>query len=145
MNFSMTATINELRAGICELTLLDEFSVEKESIMGTLSKYHMADFGDEKRAEDIANNFNESGSMVELWDVHKEMWQKIAVREIVEIERLTGKGIGKKTSEVCPDDLNDEYELINIPEEEEKKLASKEDSDNMTDCKQEEETRVQSK
>ena len=98
MNFSMTKTINELRAGICELTLVDEFSVEYDKVMGTLAECHMADLDGEERARKIAER--EIENVVEVWDVRGERWRKIALCEIGEIERLTGQGVKTNDDEV---------------------------------------------
>ena len=90
MNFSMTETINELRAGICELTLVDEFSVETDKVMGTLAECHMADLdGIEKSREEK----NAKEERVNVWNVRKERWEEIRLVEIGEIERLTGEGV----------------------------------------------------
>ena len=90
MNFSMTETINELRAGICELTLVDEFSVEYDKVMGTLAECHMADLeGIEKSREEK----NAKEERVSVWNVRKERWEEIRLVEIGEIERLTGEGV----------------------------------------------------
>ena len=96
MNFSMTAATNELRAGICELTLVDEFSVETDKVMGTLAECHMADLEGVERARKIAKG--EIENVVEVWNVREERWQKIALMSIGEIERLTGRGVGKSRS-----------------------------------------------
>ena len=106
MNFSMTATINELRAGICELTLVDEFSVETDNVMCTLSECHMADLEGVEKARKIAER--EIENVVEVWNVREERWQKIALMSIGEIERLTGRGVKKNDAEMHIEDFLDE-------------------------------------
>ena len=90
MNFSMNETINELRAGICELTLVDEFSVEVDKLMGTLAECHMADL---EGVEKSRREKNAKGGRVNVWNVRKERWEEIRLVEIGEIERLTGEGV----------------------------------------------------
>ena len=90
MNFSMNETINELRAGICELTLVDEFSVEVDKLMGTLAGCHMADL---EGVEKSRREKNAKGGRVNVWNVRKERWEEIRLVEIGEIERLTGEGV----------------------------------------------------
>lgn len=106
MNFSMTAATNELRAGICELTLVDEFSVETDKVMGTLAECHMADLDGEERARKIAER--EIENVVEVWDVRGEQWRKIALCEIGEIERLTGRGVKTNDDEMHIEDFLNE-------------------------------------
>ena len=106
MNFSMTATINELRAGICELTLVDEFSVETDNVMCTLAECHMADLEGVEKARKIAER--EIENVVEVWNVREERWQKIALMSIGEIERLTGRGVKKNDAEMHIEDFLDE-------------------------------------
>ena len=113
MNFSMTATINELRAGICELTLVDEFSVETDNVMCTLSECHMADLEGEQRARKIAEGTSEK-NVVEVWNVREERWQKIALMSIGEIERLTGRGVKKNDAEMHIEDFLDEVASSDI-------------------------------
>jgi hypothetical protein len=117
MNFSMNETINELRAGICELTLVDEFSVEYDKVMGTLAECHMADL---EGVEKSRREKNAKGGRVNVWNVRKERWEEIRLVEIGEIERLTGRGVGKRNeTEMSLKELQDAiaegHELINIP------------------------------
>tara|TARA_Y100000310_G_C20324289_1_gene642223 strand:+ start:180 stop:569 length:390 start_codon:yes stop_codon:yes gene_type:complete len=119
-------TLKELQKGICELTCQDEFSVEY-LVIGTLSKNHMANEDDMMRAKKIVMGTEKK--IMEMWDVSNETWRKIPKIQIVDIERLTGPGIGKesKTEIVFEDFLIsvEEYDLINIPMAEENKLIKK--------------------
>ncbi len=121
------ALLEELQKGICELTCVDEFSVEY-LIIGTLSKNHMADKEDVIRAEKIA--LEKEKKIVEIWDVQNALWRKIPQIQIVDIERLTGSGIGKESeNEMAFEEFlmsMEECEVINIPAEEENKLVEKE-------------------
>jgi len=106
MKFSMTKTINELRAGICELTLVDEFSVEYRQVMGTLAECHL--FGE----EDVKKSQGEKsakGERVNVWNVREEKWEKIRLVEIGEIERLTGKGVKEEKDQMSVDEFLSEF------------------------------------
>jgi len=132
MKYSMNEVIKELCAGICELTLVDEFSVETGKVMGTLAECHMANEGDVEKAR---WEKSAEGERVNVWNVREERWEKIRLVEIGEIERLTGAGVGKKseTEMNLEEFLAEAIELINMPEDEEKRLAKEENSDRITD------------
>ena len=76
--------IEELTAGICEVTWLDSFSVE-HSVMGTLSTNHLDD--------EFPNPYEDTPNIVSLWNINDEDWIEISNIKIVEVERLTGIGI----------------------------------------------------
>jgi len=102
MKYSMNEVIKELCAGICELTLVDEFSVETGQVMGTLAECHMANEGDVEKAR---WEKSAEGERVNVWNVREERWEKIRLVEIGEIERLTGKGVKGKEDEMSVDDF----------------------------------------
>ena len=89
MNESNTHILEELKKGICELTIIDEFSVE-DVISATLCPMHLPD---------VADDFDMSSKKhtVHLWNVAKEKWQTYPANYIIDIDRLTGHGA--KTNE----------------------------------------------
>jgi hypothetical protein len=89
MNKSTKHILEELKKGICELIIVDEFSVE-DVISATLCPMHLPDVEDDF---DISSKKH----TVHLWNVVKEKWQTYPVNYIIDIDRLTG--LGAKTNE----------------------------------------------
>ena len=79
--------IEELQNGICELTYMDEHSVE-HVVSVTLSPNHLYD--DDATATPPQE---EDGGVVIMFNMLLEKWQKIQYNSIIDIERLTGHGI----------------------------------------------------
>jgi hypothetical protein len=119
--FSMNEVICELGAGICELTLVDEFSVECRKMMGTLAECHMAD---SEGIEKARGKKSAEGGKVNVWNVREEKWEKIRLVEIGEIERLTGKGVKNEEDKMPIDEflsdieMEPEKQFLNFLEEE---------------------------
>ena len=90
--------IDELIAGICEVTWLDSFSVE-HSVMGTLSTNHLND--------EIPNPYKDNPNIVSLWNVNAEDWIEISNIKIVEVERLTGIGVKDDTDKINIDHMEE--------------------------------------
>ena len=76
--------IAELTAGICELTWVDSFTMEHK-VSVTLSTNHLN--------EEIPNPFDDDKHLVTMWDLVDESWCSIPVSVIIDVERLTGKGV----------------------------------------------------
>jgi len=78
--------IEELQNGICELTYMDEQSVE-HVVSVTLSPNHLDD------DDATATPPQEDGGVVIMFNMMLEKWQKIQYNSIIDFERLTGHGI----------------------------------------------------
>ncbi len=112
MNESNTHILEELKKGICELTIIDEHSVE-DVISATLSLNHLPPI---KRDFDISSDKNN----VHLWNMAREQWEKYPNYQINGIERLTGAGT-KKNNKLISEDYINTIECIFYEEEEEEK------------------------
>tara|TARA_R110001583_G_scaffold110140_1_gene259079 strand:+ start:174 stop:470 length:297 start_codon:yes stop_codon:yes gene_type:complete len=81
-NYTKDEIVNELIAGIVELTYIDSFSVEHK-MSATLSPNHLD--GDKESTH--------SPNIVRVWNMIGEMWEDISISSIIDFERLTGFGI----------------------------------------------------
>ena len=77
--------LKELLMGICEVTYMDPYSVEYK-ISATLSENHI----------DGSVHENKYDKSVVMWNLVDEEWQTIPLENIVDVERLTGRGMKKK-------------------------------------------------
>ena len=95
--------INELKKGICELIVVDEFSVE-DVISATLCPMHLPD---------VEDDFDMSSKKhtVHLWNVAKEKWQTYPANYIIDIDRLTGHGAKTNDKKLGP---SEETLLMNM-------------------------------
>ena len=91
--------IKELTAGICEITFMDSFSVEHK-ISATLSTIHLD-------LDDVCNADN-LGHLITMWNVAEEKWQDVPISEIIDVERLTGKGVKGEDDRISPLDIFNE-------------------------------------
>ena len=82
VDYTKDEIVNELIAGIVELTYVDSFSVEHK-ISATLSPNHLD--GDKESIP--------SPNIVRVWNMIGEMWEDISISSIIDFERLTGFGI----------------------------------------------------
>ena len=81
-DYTKDEIVNELVAGIVELTYVDSFSVEHK-MSATLSPNHLD--GDEESTP--------SPTFVRVWNMIGETWEDISISSIIDFERLTGFGI----------------------------------------------------
>jgi hypothetical protein len=98
MNESTEHILEELKKGICELIVVDEFSVE-DVISATLSPNHLPPI---KKDFDFSSN----NKTIHLWNMVKEQWEKYPSYQIVSIERLTGSGTEKNDKLISKDYIN---------------------------------------
>tara|TARA_Y100000310_G_scaffold320893_1_gene377808 strand:- start:727 stop:1035 length:309 start_codon:yes stop_codon:yes gene_type:complete len=75
--------LNELKQGICEVTTIDEYSVENK-ISATMSPNHLPD--------ETCDDTSVKNNQVLFWNVVEAQWQIINFGSIIDIERLTGVG-----------------------------------------------------
>lgn len=76
--------IDELKNGICELTVVSEHSSASRTISATLSPNHLPEL-----KPTISNKPN----VIVLWNMIEEKWQSMHLSVIGDIERLTGYGV----------------------------------------------------
>ena len=72
----------KLKSGICEVTVVDEHSVEYK-ISATLSTNHLPEYD--------STNIELKG-VIQVFNVAEEEWQTISINSIIDIEQLTGIG-----------------------------------------------------
>ena len=87
--------VEELKKGICELTLISEQSSASCTISATLSTNHLPDEIPE---------VSDKPHIVVLWNLIAEKWESFHASEIGEVERLTGIGI--KDDQLAPAELD---------------------------------------
>tara|TARA_R110000824_G_scaffold270536_1_gene459035 strand:- start:685 stop:1017 length:333 start_codon:yes stop_codon:yes gene_type:complete len=98
MNESTQHILEELKKGICELIIVDEFSVE-DVISATLSHNHLPPV-----KKDF--NFSSDNNSIHLWNMVKEQWEKYPSYQITNIERLTGAGTKNNDKLISKDYIN---------------------------------------
>jgi len=76
--------IEELKNGICELTIVSEHSSASRTISATLSPNHLPD---------MQPTISKKPNVVVLWNIVEEQWQSMHLSFIGDIERLTGMGV----------------------------------------------------
>ena len=76
--------INELRQGICEVTIISEHSSISRTLSATLSPNHLPE---------LRSTISNKPNIIVLWDIVNEMWKSFHLLNIGEVERLTGHGI----------------------------------------------------
>jgi len=101
-------TIKELQKGICELTIVDNHSVE-HIISATLSLNHLPDVDGEL-------NFTPDKYNIMLWNMVKEEWQTYPVNYIIDLERLTGFGVKDNLLQPSEDYINSIGNIMNEEE-----------------------------
>lgn len=90
LNPTKNKIINELKQGICEITIVSEHSSMSRTISATLSPNHLPE---------TQSNISNKPNIVVLWDVVGEKWNSLHVSNIGEVERLTGHGIKDRGGE----------------------------------------------
>ena len=93
----------KLKNGICEITIVDEHSVENK-ISATLSTNHLPDYD--------STNIELKGA-IQIFNVAEEEWQMISINSIIDIEQLTGIGSPSNENKL---QASEEY-LLEIIEE----------------------------
>tara|TARA_R110000824_G_scaffold200311_1_gene384292 strand:+ start:215 stop:529 length:315 start_codon:yes stop_codon:yes gene_type:complete len=87
MTVSKTHIIEELRNGICELTIISEHSSASRTISATLSPNHLPD---------MQPTISKKPNIIVFWNMVEEQWQSFHTTTIGDIERLTGLGVKDK-------------------------------------------------
>jgi len=90
--------LKELKKGICELIVVDKYSVE-DVISATLSSNHLPEM--EEGFKISSDKYN-----IMLWNVAKEEWQTHPVTFIMGVERLTGYGVKNNEQKLSTDCIN---------------------------------------
>ena len=76
--------MDELKNGICELTIISEHSSVSRTISATLSPNHLPD---------MHPTISKKTNIVVLWNMVEEQWQSMHLSTIGDLERLTGHGV----------------------------------------------------
>jgi hypothetical protein len=84
MKISKTHIVEELKSGICELTIVSEHSSASRTISATLSPNHLPD---------MKPTISKKPNIVVFWNMVEEQWQSYHTTTIGDIERLTGLGV----------------------------------------------------
>ncbi len=87
---------DELKQGICELTIVSDYCSASRTMSATLSPNHLPD---------TQSNFSDKPNMVVFWDVIDEQWHTMHLADIGDIERMTGIGVKDQEDSVSDGDL----------------------------------------
>lgn len=101
----------KLKSGICEVTIVNEHSVE-DKISATLSTNHLPDGEDSFNDVDMMDMDNNQNTF-KVFNVAEEEWQMISINSIIDIEQLTGIGSPSNENKL---QASEEY-LLEIIEE----------------------------
>ena len=94
MSISKNYIVEELKNGICELTIVSEHSSASRTISATLSPNHLPD---------MQPTISKKPNIVVLWNMVEEKWQSMHVSTIGDVERLTGLGVKDAEDLVSPE------------------------------------------
>lgn len=91
MKLNKENIIEELKNGICELTIVSEHCSVSETVSATLSPNHLPD---------SQATVSDKPNIVVYWDMVDEKWCSMHSKNIGDIERLTGLGVKDKEDAV---------------------------------------------